>query len=123
MPEKMRGVIAELRTFNAQGAEVDHEFVFKPTCDWWIGKLGDYLGSTKYVDIGAVIDDFGLAVAEKVVEGQVIPVERELSDSEIIEKDLRRVSCMEPFGIAKIESPISYPFPGRKEYLVKQRED
>lgn len=123
MPEKMQGVIAELKTFNAEGKQVDHEFIFKPFCDWWIGKLGDYLGCTKYQDIGAVIDEFGVAVAEKVVEGEVVPVERELSDREIIEKDLRQVSCTIPIAIERKESEIRYPFPGgRKEYLVKRWE-
>jgi len=123
MTEKMAGVIAELKTFTAEGKQVDSEIVFKPVCDWYIGVLNDYLGETKYLDIGAVIDEFGIAVAEQVIEGQIVPVEREISDEEIIKKDLRQVSCMEPFRIDKLESTIRYPFAGgRKEYLVKRWE-
>lgn len=124
MPEKMKGVIAELKTFNAEGKQVDSEFVFEPVCDWWIGKLGDYLAQTKYHNIGAVIDDFGIDVAEKIVKGQVVAVERELSDQEIADKGLRQTSCtMEPFDIEKKQSTIWYPFRGgTKEYLVKRWE-
>lgn len=123
MPEKMEGVIAELKTYNAEGKQVDSELIFEPLCDWWIGKLRDYLGCTKYEDIGAVIDDFGLDVAERIVKGEVIAVERTLSDKEIAEKDLRMVSCMKPFTVEKKASPIYYPFPGgSKEYLIRRWE-
>lgn len=123
MPEKMAGVIAELKTFNAEGKEVDSEFVFEPSCEWYIAKLGDYLGCTKYHDIGAVIDDFGVDIAEKITEGQVVAVVRELSDEEIVERDLRQTSCMEPLRIEKIKSPIQHPYRGgSKEYLVKRWE-
>ena len=121
MPEKMEGVLAELKTFNEKGQLVDHEFVFEPTCEWYIGKLHDYLGCTVYQDIGAVIDEFGLDIAEKIIEGQVVAVQRELSDEEIAEKDLHKVSCTAPLTVEKVQSPIRYPWPGgSKEYLVKR---
>jgi len=121
MAQKMLGIIAELKTFNSKGQVVDSEFVFKPACDWYIEKLNDYLGATKYTDIGAVIDAFGIDVAEKVVQGEVVGVERELSDQEIAEGGLRQVSCSTPFSVEKIETPIRYPWPGgRKEYLVNR---
>jgi len=121
MPQKMRGIIAELKTFNSEGKVVDSEFVFKPSCEWYIEKLGDYLGCTKYDDIGAVIDEFGIDVAEKITEGQVVSVEREFSDEQIAEEGLRQTSCMEPVTIEKIRSSIQYPWRGgSKEYLVKR---
>lgn len=123
MGEKMKGVIAEVKTRTSEGKIVDSEIIFEPICEWYIGKLGDYLGCTKYPDIGAVIDEFGLDVAKKVVDGDVVYVERELSDQEIAEKDLRQVSCSVPFTIEKKASPIVHPWPGgSKEYLVKRWE-
>jgi len=123
MAQKMLGIIAELKTFNSKGQVVDSEYVFKPACDWYIEKLNDYLGATRYTDIGAVIDAFGLDVAEKVIQGEVVGVERELSDQEIAEKGLRQVSCSTPFSIEKIKSPIRHPWPGgSKEYLIPRWE-
>lgn len=124
MTQKMNGFIAELKTFTAHGKEVDSEFVFIPTCEWYIEKLGDYLGCTKYHDIGAVIDDFGIDVAEKIIEGQVVAVERELSDTEIAERGLRQTSCIEPVRIEKTRSTIQHPYRGgSKEYLIKHKGD
>jgi len=122
MAEKMEGNITELKTYK-DGKQVDSEIVFEPLCDWWIGKLHDYLGCTKYDDIGAVIDEFGIDVAERITKGEVVTVERTLSDKEIAEKDLRKVSCAKPFTVEKIAMPIRYPFPGgSKEYLIRRWE-
>lgn len=123
MPEKMKGAIAQCKTYTAEGKEVASEIIFQPFCDWWIGKLGDYLGCTTYLNIGAVIDEFGLDIATRVIEGEVVAVERELSDEEITSKDLRQVSCSEPFTMEKKLSSIRYPFRGgSKEYLVRRWE-
>ena len=120
---KMKGVLAQLKTFNAKGEEVDSELVFQPVCDWYISKLGDYLGQSKYADIGAVIDEFGVDIAERVLNGEIVVVDRELSEKEIAELGLRQTSCAEPLAIVKITSLIRYPFEGgRKEYLIKKWE-
>jgi len=113
MTEKMLGVLAELKTYTADGTRVDSQFVFKPHCDWYLDKLQDGLGNITFSDIGAVIDEFGADVAEKVVDGELVDVETEAPE------EARMVSCRPNIEIVKIRSTIRYPYKGgSKEYLV-----
>ena len=112
MTDKMKGVIAQLKTYTKDGKEIDSEIVFKPSCDWYIDELNDYLGAISYRDIGDVIDEFGLDVAERVVSGEIVPVEKEARPG------IRLVSCANR-EFTKQTSPIVHPWPGaRKEYLI-----
>jgi len=114
MAEKMEGVLAELKTYNATGKEMQSQIVFKPYCDWYIEQLHDGYAETKYLDMGAVIDEFGLDVATKVIEGEIVKVEREVPEG------FRQTSCRVSIDIIKNSSSIRWPFPGgRKEYLVR----
>lgn len=117
MAEKMKGVIAELKTFLPDGKEIDSKFEFRPYCDWFIEKLHDGYASTKYDDIGAIIDDFGLDVAEKVVKGEIVEVEREAPE------DFRLVSCPAKVNYIKSASSIVYPWRGAmREYLIREKD-
>lgn len=113
--EKVKGVLAELKIFSKEGNVLDSEIVFKPYCEVYLDKLHDYLGQTRYLDIGAVIDEFGIDTVEKVVGGEVVEVERDLPE------DARIVSCPKTERIVKRSSEIRYPWPGaRREYLIRE---
>lgn len=115
MAEKMKGVIAELKTYLPDGTEIDSKFEFRPYCDWFIEKLHDGYASTKYEDIGAIIDDFGIDVAERVVKGEIVEVERETPE------DFRLVSCREKVKYVKRASKIVYPWrDAMREYLIRE---
>lgn len=115
MTEKMQGFLAQLKTFTKDGKQVDSEIVFQPACDWYLEKLNDYLGQRKYPDIGSVIDEFGLDVAEKVIAGEIIAVETDPP------QDARKSYCPGPYTLIKTGSKIRYPWPnGTKEYLVRK---
>lgn len=77
MPEKMKGVLAQLITTTKEGTRIDSRIVFRPYCDWWIKPLHDYLGETQYTDFEDVIKEFGLEVAQKIVDGGIVEVVRE----------------------------------------------
>ncbi len=115
---QMQGVIAQLKTYGKKGEPIDSEIVFKPQCDWYMPDLQGYLAQTQYPDIAAVIDEFGLGVATKVITGEVVSVVRELQD----DAPFKLSSC--PVGdkqFQKISSPIRYPIDASKEQLISKR--
>jgi hypothetical protein len=112
MGEKMKGVLAQLKTRTKDGHVIDSEIVFKPMCDWYIDDLNDYLGAIRYDDFSKVIDEFGVDVSSRVLDGEIVEVEAEARPN------YRQVSCAER-KFAKKSSPIVYPWRGAmKEYLV-----
>ena len=116
---KMDGVLAELKTYTDKGDCIGSEIVFRPTCEWYLPDLNDYLGQTKYSDLGAVIDEFGVDVAEKVIEGEIVPVVRDLPEKQ---ERYRLVACPgEPKEYERIRSSIRYPLPGSKDALIVKR--
>ena len=118
--QKMEGVIAQLQTFapGPGGKVINSEIVFRPQCDWYMPDLHDHLGVTGYHDIGAVIDEFGIDVAEKIVEGEIVPVVREVEEDKY-----QLTSCKaEKKEFEIVSSTIRYPIPDSvKEYLVVKR--
>lgn len=75
--EKMKGVVAQLVTTTKEGTRIDSKIVFRPYCDWFIKPLHDYLAETQFTDFGEFLDEVGLAVAQRVVDGEIVEVERE----------------------------------------------
>ena len=117
MAEKMKGVLAELKTHTKEGRLINSEIVFKPYCEWYIEPLRDGYAETKYDDVGVVIDEFGIDVAEKVVEGELVEVEREVPNG------FRLVSCTIDPKVVKKASRIVYPWrDAMKEYLTREKE-
>lgn len=117
MAEKMKGVITQLITRGKTG-DVDSEVIFKPFCDVFLEEQHDYLGATKYSDISVVIEEFGVDVAEKVMAGELVEVERDLPPN------ARITYCPGPYRYIKVEREIRHPVPGwRKEYLVRDHFD
>jgi len=117
MAEKMKGVIAQVKTYLRDGTEIDSQIEFRPYCDWYIKPLHDGYASTRYDDLGAVIEEFGIDVAEKIVKGEIVEVEREVPE------DFQLVDCREKVKFKKVAHEIRYPWPGAmKEYLIREKE-
>jgi len=112
--EKMKGVLAQLKTYNEEGKVIDSEIVFRPFCEWYIERARDGYAETKY-EFGAAIDEFGLDILTRVTEnGEVVEVEREVPEGFTL------VSCRKSTEIMKRISPIFYPVRGSKEYLGRE---
>jgi len=115
MAEKVKGVLAQLITRDAKGNRIDSKIVWRPYCDIYIKDLHDSLGETEFTDFGGVIDEFGLDVANKVVEGQIVEVARELLPNEEVR------SC--PQGkqrYIRVNYQIIYPGQGIKDDLMSE---
>lgn len=114
MSEKMAGAIAKLETRNEKGVVIDSQIVFVPKCEWYITPLRDGYAETKFEDIGAVIDEFGIDVAEKVFNGEIVEVEREIPEG------FRQTSCPLNVEFFKNSYRIYYPYKdGTKETLSR----
>jgi len=115
MAEKMEGVLVELKTFTAEGLEVGSKIEFHPYCDYYIDEFHDGYACTGYQDIGAVIDEFGIDVATKVIEGEIVKVERDKPEG------FRMTACRLERSFEKTSNQTRYPFPGgRREWLVRK---
>jgi len=80
--EKMKGVVAQIR--DSRGIS---RTVFRPYCDVFLGKLGDYLGEIVYDDPGSFLEQFGVEVAERVWQkDEVVEVEVPLKADEEIRR-------------------------------------
>ncbi|MBA7541638.1 hypothetical protein ES705_33954 [subsurface metagenome] len=76
MGEKMRGVVAQLVTTTSQGTRLDSKIVFRPYCAWYMKDLRDDLAETEYKDFGGFIEEFGDDIAQRVIDGEIIEVDR-----------------------------------------------
>ncbi len=115
MAQKVKGVLAQLITRDGKGQRIDSHIVWRPYCDIYMTKLHDSLAETEFTDFGNVIKDFGLDVAQKVVDGQIVEVEMELSPDEEVR------SC--PPGnqrFIRVNYMIHYPGEGSKEDLMSE---
>lgn len=115
---KMDGVIAQLHTYSPEGKPIGSQIVFRPNCEWYIPELRDGLAETEFTDLGSVIDEFGVEVAEKIIEGEIVDVTREIPEGMY-----QQVSCKaEKPQFEILSTKIRYPIPdSTKEYLVKKR--
>lgn len=74
---KMKGHLAMLETFAADGQAIAHQLVFEPTCNWYWPAAQDFYAQTEYTELQTIIDEFGIDVAERVfLKGEVVEVER-----------------------------------------------
>ena len=109
----MRGVVAELVRYSADGTRVGSELVFRPECEWFIPKLGDNLAEVSFTTEG-FIKEFGASVLEKVMKGEIIPVEaKPSSDTEYRRCPLKS----KPWR--KTSYKTVYPFEGAREELSR----
>ena len=115
MAEKAKGVLAQLITHDKNGQRIDSKIVFRPYCDIYLKDLHDSLAETEYGDFSAVIDEFGPDAAQKVIDGQIVEVEKQLTP----EMELR--GC--PAGrqrFIRVNYQIRYPGEGIKEDLMSE---
>lgn len=91
--EKMKGVVAQIR--DPRGIS---RTVFRPYCDVFLTKMGDYLGEIVYDDPGSFLHQFGGEVAERVwTQGEVVEVEVPLHADE----EIRRCPSKHPGFVRK----------------------
>lgn len=84
---KMKGVVAQLVTTDDRGNRLESKFVFRPDCDWRITALRDELAESVFTDFSLITEEFGADVAQRIVDGEVVEVERE------VPADLELVGC------------------------------
>lgn len=110
---KMRGVVAELVRRDAKGERVESKLTFQPECEWFIPKLGDTLGEITFTTEG-FIKEFGTSVLEKVMKGEIVPVEAKASS------DMEYQGCplkSKTWGRASYKTV--FPFEGTQETLSR----
>jgi hypothetical protein len=115
MPEKIKGVIAQLITRDEKGNRIDSKIVWRPYCDIYLHDLHDSLAETEFIGIGAVLEEFGAKVANDVIDGQIVEVSRNLQPNEEVR------DC--PVGkqrFIRVNYQIRYPGPGIKEDLMNE---
>jgi len=111
--DKMKGVLAEIKTYNEAGKVLDDKIVFEPYCEWYTEQFNDKYAGTRY-ELQEAIDKFGDDAIVKVVkEGKVIEVEKSVPEG------LRKISCPKSEDFVKYSHRIYYPFPGAKNYLIR----
>ena len=115
MTQKVKGVLAQLITRDGKGDRIASHIVWRPYCNIYMKDLHDSLAETEFQDFGVVIDDYGLDIANRVANGEIVEVERELRPDEEVR------SC--PSGkqsFIRVNYQIFYPGEGIKEDLMSE---
>lgn len=110
----MRGVLAQLLTFDDKGQRVGSKIVFRPECNWWLKDLHDNLAEID-MTLESVLREHGEGVAQKVLEGDIVDVE--VAPPVDAEEKGCPVEKGKPWH--KVSYEMSYPFHGRQEDLTR----
>jgi len=112
--EKIKGIVAELKTFDDKGKVYQRKLVFQPYCEYYVPKWRDYFGSSEYTDPEDFVNKFGQDVLKRVMDGEIV----EVKDS--IEEPSTKKVCAVDKKFIKVAYPIIYPFKGNAESLVRE---
>ena len=112
--QKIKGIVAELRTYDKDGKPTGSRLVFQPYCDYYVPKWNDSYGETEFTDIDAFIKQFGEDVFKRVTAGEIIETENSIGENSI------KTKCSADNKFIKARDKIIYPYAGVTERLVRK---
>lgn len=111
--EKIKGIVAELLTYDDKGKRVGSKLVFRPFCEYYVPKWNDEYAETEFMP-DEFIKEFGEDVFKKVTDGEIIEAESTIGEHSI------KKTCSIDRDFIKVKDKIIFPYAGKTERLVRK---
>lgn len=111
--EKIKGIVAELLTYDDEGKRVGSKLVFRPFCEYYVPKWNDEYAETEFTP-DKFIEDFGEDVFRKVTAGEIVEAESTIGEYSI------KKTCSTDRDFIKVKDNIIFPYAGKTERLVRK---